>query len=259
MNAKHMKKLHCVALVVFTLVVGGVVGYAVGHTPPARLQTATGPMIEGEVVADSTQSNLYAAMRKLWTDHVIWTREYIVAASEGSPVSESLTAALGNPTGSIATLPAVDMAVSVLGAGDAAAVRLLKNQEDIGNAIALYYGREAGDELTGLLKEHILIAVDLLNASKNNDEAAMQAEDAKWRANADEIATFLSEANPNWSKDDLLAMMNTHLDTTLDEATARLNKNYNGDVAAFDAVHDHILMMADTLSSGIIKQFPEKF
>jgi len=248
-------------LLILSVLVGGFVGYKIGHTPPARLQTVTGSMIdrpEGEADS-SSQLDLYAAMRKLWTDHVIWTREYIVAAVDGSPVSEALTAALGNATGSIATLPVVGETVSALGPGDAAAVRLLKNQEDIGNAVALYYGREAGDKLTGLLKEHILIAVDILNAAKDEDEARMEAEDQKWRENADEIATFLSEANPNWSKADLTEMMYHHLDTTLAEATARLNKNHGADVEAFDEVYDHILTMSDALSAGIIAQFPEKF
>src|SRR5262245_28198927 len=71
-------------------------------------------------------------MRKLWSDHVIWTRGYIVAAVGDQP----------------------DQA--------AAASRLMKNQEDIGGAVAVYYGKPAGDKLTALLKEHIQIAVDLV-------------------------------------------------------------------------------------------------
>src|SRR6187455_2224729 len=73
------------------------------------------------------------ALRKLWSDHVIWTRQYIVAAVAGTPDA------------------------------DAAAGRLLKNQEEIGAAIAGYYGDAAGEALTGLLKEHIMIAVDLVS------------------------------------------------------------------------------------------------
>ena len=54
-------------------------------------------------------------------------------------------------------------------------------------------------------------------------------------------------------------MMNTHLSTTATELTARLHKDWAGDVKAFDAVYDHILHMADALSDGIVKQFPDKF
>jgi len=110
------------------------------------------------------------ALRKLWSDHVIWTREYIIAAVAGTPDAE------------------------------AAAGRLLKNQEDIGAAVAGYYGDAAGARLTELLKEHILIAVDLVAAAKSGDTVAFATHDARWTANIEAIATFLSGANPNWPK-----------------------------------------------------------
>jgi hypothetical protein len=53
--------------------------------------------------------------------------------------------------------------------------------------------------------------------------------------------------------------MTSHLDTTTAEVVARLHGKWDDDVAAFDAVYAHILKMADALSDGIIKQFPEKF
>jgi hypothetical protein len=141
----------------------------------------------------------------------------------------------------------------------AAANRLMKNQEDIGNAIAGYYGPAAGQQLTSLLKQHISIAVDLIEAAKKGDKAAQQQADARWQQNAVDIATFLSKANPNWPKETLVEMMKMHLATTTTEVVARLTHDWNGDVRAFEAVYDHILMMSDALSDGIVKQFPDKF
>ena len=165
------------------------------------------------------------ALRKLWSDHVIWTREYIVAAVAGTPDAS------------------------------AAAGRLMKNQEDIGRAIASFYGNAAGDKLTGLLKQHILIAVDVVAAAKAGDQAKYAAADRKWKENAVEIADFLSQANPNWPKAALADMMSMHLQTTTEEVVARLNKKWDADVAAFDEVYAHILKMADALTDGIVKQF----
>jgi hypothetical protein len=168
-------------------------------------------------------------MRKLWSEHVTWTRAYIVAAVSDGPDAQ------------------------------AAATRLMKNQDDIGTAVGSVYGKPAGDALTKLLKEHISIATEIVKAAKAGDKPGQQAADAKWQKNADEIAGFLSKANPNWPRATLVDLMKKHLSTTSDELVARLNKNWDADVRAFDAVYAHALMMADALTDGIVKQFPEKF
>jgi hypothetical protein len=176
----------------------------------------------------SAPMELRQDMRKLWTDHVVWTRAYVVAAIGDQPDQQ------------------------------AAANRLMKNQEDIGAAVAQFYGKPAGDQLTTLLKEHISIAVDLIKAAKASDKAGQDAADRKWHDNANAIADFLSKANPNWPKATLVELMNVHLSTTTAVVVARLQKNWDEDVKAYDAVYDHILTMADALTNGIAKQFPDK-
>jgi hypothetical protein len=178
-----------------------------------------------------SQSELDSQMqwRQLWTDHAVWTRMYIIESLDNSP------------------------------GADAAAARLLKNQEDIGNAIKPYYGEAAGNQLTALLKDHILIAVAIINDVKAGDAAAQAADEANWTANADQIATFLSNANPNWPAAAVKDLMHMHLSTTKDELVARATKNYPADVQAWDAVYAHILKMSDAISGGIIKQYPDKF
>jgi len=175
------------------------------------------------------QCNLRTALRKLWADHVFWTRQYIVACASEGP-----------DTG-------------------AAATRLLKNQEHIGNAIVPFYGEVAGARLTDLLKQHILIAVDLLTAAKAGDDAEFQRQDQRWSQNAEEIATFLSGANPNWPKNDVVDLLSVHLKLTKGEAVARLTGKWDDDVVAFDDIFTEIMTVADTLADGIVKQFPERF
>lgn len=195
---------------------------------------AAGFMVYRPVSADMkttpNQLAFHDAMRKLWEDHITWTRLYIVSAAADLP-DKDLTAA-----------------------------RLLQNQADIGNAIKPYYGAAAGDQLTALLRDHILIAAAIIEDAKQGNTAAFNADSARWYANADDIAKFLSTANPqNWPLADMQAMMKSHLDLTLQEASARLHGDYAGDIAAYDAVHLEILQMADMLSMGIINQFPKAF
>jgi hypothetical protein len=94
--------------------------------------------------------------------------------------------------------------------------RLLRNQDDIGDAIKPFYGDAAGAELSRLLREHITGAADLLAAAKAGDADAVAEATAAWYANGDAIATFLATANPrNWDLDEMKAMMRDHLDLTL--------------------------------------------
>jgi hypothetical protein len=54
-------------------------------------------------------------------------------------------------------------------------------------------------------------------------------------------------------------MMREHLDLTTAEVVARLKKDWSGDIAAYDKVHLHILVLADELANGIVAQFPAAF
>lgn len=177
----------------------------------------------------SKVAELRIAQHHLWVEHVVWTRQYIVTAVADAPDAQI------------------------------AAERLLKNQEEIGDAIKPVYGEEAGNRLTALLKDHIVIAVDLLDAAKAGDDQSLAEAEQRWQANADDIATFLSEANPNWPKEAMVSMLNEHLTLTKSEAVARLTGDYLEDAEAFDAIVKHAESMADGFTDGIVAQFPEQF
>ena len=169
-------------------------------------------------------------MRKLWEDHITFTRLFIVSTFGNLPDQ------------------------------GATAERLLQNQDDIGDAIKPFYGDAAGEQLSALLRDHILIAAEILQAAKNGDDAALEDAVTRWYANADDIAVFLNSANPeNWPLEEMKAMMREHLDLTLEEATAQLSGDYTASIAVYDEVHTQALEMADMLSEGIIAQFKNKF
>jgi len=180
--------------------------------------------------ATMTPAAFHDGMRKLWEDHITWTRLFIISAAHGLPDKDATTA------------------------------RLLQNQTDIGNAIKPFYGDAAGEKLTALLKDHIITAAQLVGAAKAGDTAAVSRASARWYANADSIAAFLSGANPSeWPLAAMKAGLRVHLDLTLKEAVARLHGDYKAEIEAYDAGHDHMLTLADILSNGIIAQFPRKF
>ena len=189
------------------------------------------------VVQDSSSATetrkafaLRTDMRKLWEDHITWTRLAIISLTTGSP-----------DTG-------------------ATVGRLLKNQTDIGNAVKPFYGKAAGNELTRQLKQHILIAADLIAAAKDGDQTKLADAQTRWAKNADVIAGVLNSVNPRFFKLAVLkAEMRMHLKLTTEEAVARLQGNWAADVAAYDKIHHHILHMSDYLSDGLVKQFPKRF
>jgi hypothetical protein len=169
-------------------------------------------------------------MRRLWEDHVTWTRLAIISLTTNAPDTQATVA------------------------------RLLQNQDDIGDAIKPYYGDAAGTQLSSLLREHILIAADLIAAAMKGDQAAVASEQARWTANADQIAKFLAAANPRfWEVGEMKAMLYDHLRLTTDEVVARLQHDWATDVKTYDEIVDQALGMADMLSDGIIGQFPERF
>ena len=232
MNQTRVQRRASIPLLV--LIFGALLGVvlAFGLAPAHADQTSVGTQTHTHAVAKRTaaQSAFHDQMRKLWEDHITWTRLAIVTFADGSP------------------------------GFDATAGRLLQNQTDIGNAIKPFYGPAAGDRLTFLLHDHITIAVQILQAAKAGDTEAFNAANTSWYANGNDIADFLAAANPrSWPDDVMRADMKTHLDQTLAEATHELHGQYVASVTDYEGIHAHILMMADQLSAGIIAQFPSRF
>ncbi|MET3292133.1 UNVERIFIED_CONTAM: hypothetical protein ABID98_004703 [Brevibacillus sp. OAP136] len=172
---------------------------------------------------------LKADMQKAWINHTIWTRSYIVSA-----------------------LANLQDQKDVLD-------RLLQNQQDTGNLIKPYYGEAAGNKLADLLREHILFAGKIVAAAKKGNQADVKKLEADWHRNADDIAKFLSTANPNWQFKTLQDMLYTHLQYITEIVLDRLKGDWKADIAATDKNEIHMIHLADILTEGIVEQFPEKF
>ncbi len=181
----------------------------------------------GDFGAHVTLSN---RMRDLWAEHMFWT--YF-----------TVDAFFNNPD---ELQPNLD--------------RLLANQTDIGDAIKPFFGDAAGDELTALLTEHIELAVPVLTAAQRGDTEALQTALDAWYTNAEDVAEFVSAAGPEaWPLSVTSPMLNGHIDSTVVYATALMEGDFAAAIVEFDRAYDHMMMLSEALSAGIIAQFPDQF
>ncbi len=177
----------------------------------------------------NSEVQLMNHLRMLWEQHMFWTRMTIMSM--------------------VLDLPDVDIVTN----------RLLRNPTDFELALRNFYSAEISSEFSNLLKQHLVIAAELVKAAKAGDKNAADFAEKRWYANADEIADFLSRINPYWSKDDWKSMLYKHLAQTKSEAVAMLNKDYTESINLYDEIEKQGLEMADMMTVGIISQFPHKF
>ena len=175
------------------------------------------------------QCILRIIMRTLFTDHIIWTRNYLLAALADSPDAQPVSK------------------------------RLLKNTEDIGNMLIPYYGKEAGQKVTSLLKKHVIITIDLISAIKSDNHDKFKELDIQWHDSAIVIAHFFSTQSQYLPQETVIKVLNAHLILTTEEISARLSKNWKDDITTFDKIVAQALAMADHFTKALIQQFPQKF
>lgn len=172
-----------------------------------------------------SQLQLLNTLRRLWIEHVMWTRSFIVSTASNLPDLDSVTK------------------------------RLLRNPVDFSSALKPLYGNKKAMRFEKLFTDHLLIAANLVNAAKEGNSGAVEEQRKKWYANADEIAKFLSDINPCWSQKDWKGMLYAHLKMTENEAVQLLSGQYPESIMQYDAIQEEALKMADTMAYGIIHQF----
>lgn len=169
------------------------------------------------------------AMRFVWEQHVYWTRMTVNSIAFDSPDLDAVTA------------------------------RLLQNATDMGNLLAPFYGRRIAKRYANLIREHLVIAAELVNAAKAGDNKAVEDAKKRWFRNGAEIAKFLSRINPFISEKRFRKMFFEHLDLTIEEAVLILQGDFEESIEGFDEIEKQALEMADTLTAAIVRQFKERF
>jgi hypothetical protein len=195
-----------------------------------QYSTETTDAGQREVEASTgSQADFVSNVQRVWSDHIALTRMYIGSATANSPDADEI------------------------------AERLMQNQVDIANAVRPYYGDEAADKLTALLKEHIALAVETLDAAKAKNDALLSDAKSRLYTNGEQIATLLANANSRWDAEDMKTHMREHLDLLLEQATQHLQGDYKAGLAAYDRSHTQIIEMARMIADGTIEQFADRF
>lgn len=186
-------------------------------------------MPDGGKCFTQSEVSLMNKIRRLWEEHSVWTRATILSLVDNGPDTELVTQ------------------------------RLLRNPTDFADLLRPLYGNDIASRFERLLRDHLVIAAQLVKAAKAGDSKAAEDYERQWYENADELAAFLASINPYWSESEWRDMLHEHLRLVKAEAVSRLNKNYAENIRIFDIIQTQALKMADVMSSGIIRQFPSRF
>ncbi|MDD4588577.1 MAG: hypothetical protein PHC60_09345 [Heliobacteriaceae bacterium] len=98
------------------------------------------------------RADLRDKMRMLWEEHIAWTRMTIISIAEN--------------------LSDLDLVTK----------RLLRNATDMANAFRPFYGDRIASEFGRLMKEHLVIAAELVKAAKAGQSQAAADAERRWYA-----------------------------------------------------------------------------
>lgn len=192
-----------------------------GHTHDSAAPAAAAP------ATAPTAAQAQDALRDLWVGHVFWVRNVAVETIAGNAA-----------------------------AAKAAEEQVVANAKQIAGAIEPFYGKAASEKLFGQLAGHYGAIKEWLLAT---NQAGQEAAFRKLVANAEEIATFLSSANPNLPKDTLRGLLLAHGGHHIQQIRQLRDKDYAAEAQTWQAMTQHMYVIADALAGALHKQFPAKF
>ncbi len=204
-----------------TLYIGQMINVWPGYRNPAQNYSA-------ECITQA-KFDLSNHIRLLWEQHITWTRLAIISM--------------------VFNLPDVELVTQ----------RLLRNPKDFEAALIPFYDGKAAARFSDLLRNHLVLAADLVKAAKAGDKNVAAQTEKQWYDNARDIAAFLASINPYWSRQEWEKMLFDHLALVKNEAVFMLTKEYQKGIDLYDEMERQAMMMADTMTEGIVKQFPGRF
>lgn len=171
------------------------------------------------------------ALRNLWTNHIFWVRNVVVAVHDNNSA-----------------------------AAKTAEKQVVANAKTIAGAITPFYGEKASKALFKLLAGHWMAIKQYLMATDNDSQSGQQKAAKALYTNAGKIADFLAAANPKyWPKKATLPMLNSHAGLHIAQINEIYAGNYKQEAETWKAFIKNVDGMADALTTGLAKKFPNKF
>jgi hypothetical protein len=142
---------------------------------------------------------------------------------------------------------------------DAARQALAGNSSDLQAAIATYYGAEAGQQFGQVWREHVDAYVAFIQAVAADDAAARTASLDRLHAYHDQIAAFLSSANPYLDAADVAALIRRHVQALISQVESAEAGDHERTIATIRGAYAQTFEVGDALAMAIAQQFPDRF
>ena len=141
----------------------------------------------------------------------------------------------------------------------AAEKQAVANAQAIAASIEPFYGAPAKDKFFKLLAGHYGAVKAYLVAAVAGDVSAQAKATQSLTSNADEIATFLSQANPYLPKDAVQGLLLAHGGHHIQQIQQLRDRNYDAEAQTWEEMKKHVYQIADATADALAKQFAEKF
>lgn len=170
-------------------------------------------------------TSLSNTMRRIWVDYATWTTALINAI--------------------------------LFEAGDQIAIRerIHNSSDELVSLFSQFYGTEEAGKMRYLLRKYGETLSFLIKAYDRKDAVAITTLRQQMYSLADDFSQLLSQMNPNLDRTTLQVMLYEMINSTENEISRTLAREYDKNIAAYDDLLDQIYRLADELTYGLQRQF----
>jgi hypothetical protein len=171
-----------------------------------------------------------AALRDLWVGHIFWVRSVSVAAIDDNDAAMKTSEQ-----------------------------QAVANAQSLAASIAPFYGAAAKDAFFKLLAGHYGAVKAYLVATVDDNASAQATSTQSLTSNAEDVAVFLSKANPYLPKDALYGLLLAHGGHHIQQIQELKARDYASEAKTWENMKSHVYQIADATADALAKQFPKKF